>query len=110
MWQRWPNGFQARLKKKNMAGVTIIAEYFHLFTLVAFYMLITFQDKMRWLPFMVIFTYSLITDEPTELRIIMDMGKYLETYKLEWAAVPLTDCGDQAGDVGIHSRVWISHN
>lgn len=33
-----------------------------------------------------------------------------ERDKLEWATAPMTDCGDQPVDVGIHLRVWISHN
>lgn len=53
-----------RDRKKSMAGGTIIAEYFHFFGLLASYMLVTFQEKIKRLPddFRVIFPHSLKAD------------------------------------------------
>lgn len=66
-----------------MAGVTIIVRYFHFFYLLASYMLITVQEKMTRMPFMVIFIFSLTTDQPTELKSIYAHEKKLETVKFE---------------------------
>lgn len=88
---RIPNAFQERKKRKkrSMAGVTMITGYFHFFCLLAPYMLVTFQEKMRRLPddfrvmifFFFLPTHSLKTDSPT--GAYMFMRRKLERVKSE---------------------------